>query len=42
MFHLSKNVYLSYQVGGKILGIEKPPEVEDDSGINSAFLKTNY
>ena len=25
MFHLSKNVYLSYQVGGKILGIEKPP-----------------
>ena len=35
MFHFS------YQNGGKILSIQKPPG-EDDSGINDAFFKTNY
>ena len=34
--------YPSYQNGGKILGTEKLPQGEVDTGIDSAFFKTNY
>ena len=33
--------YLSYQNGGKILGMQSLPEGFDDSEINGEFIKTN-